>query len=123
MKKVKFVVKVRSVSGCVVQIVMPGSSNWDCSGALAGARDSDVDELGDGDDRHSGIKDDARIIIKNFSDFLDLLGGHVDLWGFEANFVGLWHVEKLFLLSIEKDKLISSLLSALFILPGLQHAR
>ena len=51
MKKVKFVVKVRSVSGCVVQFVMPGSSNKvACSGALAGARDSDVDELGDGDD-------------------------------------------------------------------------
>ena len=30
-----------------------------CSGALAGAGDSDVDELGDGDDGHSGIEDDA----------------------------------------------------------------
>ena len=32
-----------------------------CSGALAGAGDSDVDELGDGDDRHSGIENDAEI--------------------------------------------------------------
>ena len=32
-----------------------------CSGALAGAGDSDVDELGDGDDRHSGIENDAKI--------------------------------------------------------------
>jgi hypothetical protein len=34
------------------------------SGALAGAGDSDVNELGDGDDRHSGVKDDAKSRIK-----------------------------------------------------------
>jgi len=54
--------------------------------------------------------------------FLDLLGGHVDLWGFEANFVGFWHVEKVVFLSIGIDKLVHSLLNALFILPRLQHA-
>ena len=31
------------------------------SGALAGAGDSDVDELGDGDDRHSSVQDDAKV--------------------------------------------------------------
>ena len=30
-----------------------------CSGALAGAGDSDVDELGHGDDRNSSVEDDA----------------------------------------------------------------
>ena len=70
-----------------------------CSGALAGARDSDIDELGDGDDRHSGIENDAKIKIRILSKGIialkkfDLLGGHVNFWGFEADFV-LGHFEK-----------------------------
>jgi hypothetical protein len=71
-----------------------------CSGALAGAGDSDVDELGDGDDRHSGIENDAEIKIlkvarngKYALKSMNLLGGHVNFWGFEADFV-LGHFEK-----------------------------
>lgn len=61
--------------------------------AVALAADSNIDELGDSDDRHSGIEDDARIcnlILSHFESEENnsryLLGGHVDLGGFEADF-------------------------------------
>ena len=64
-----------------------------CSVALAGARDSDIDELGDGDDRHSGIENDAKTKLEFALKTVDLLGGHVNFWGFEADLV-LCHFEK-----------------------------
>ena len=61
--KKKYVKNVKRVvsSGAKSCHVLSFLADESRSGALAGAGDSDVDELGDGDDRHSGIENDAKI--------------------------------------------------------------
>ena len=81
----------------VVDLESASGSGWVLAGAVAVTLDLDIGQLGDGDDRDGGVKSDAESVLRKLvHDVLyikeNLLWGHADLWGLEANFTVSSHV-------------------------------